>query len=370
MPACRPPVCHPEPATREAVILSPHFRAKDLSPRAGQLNSLHPPNSMLLSPRPMKAILFKEHGGPEVLQYVDVPEPTIGANDVLVRVRACALNHLDLWVRKGIPGRKIPLPHIPGSDISGEVSKIGANVTRVKPGDKVILNPGISCGQCPQCLSGNDNLCRQYGLFGEPHPGGCAEYVRSPEVNVVPMPPRLNFEEAAAIPLVFLTAWHMLITRAKLVAGETVVVLAAGSGVGSAAIQIAKAMSARIIATAGKEVKRLTNRRGADVVFEHVGAATWDQSVASLAAGGRLVTCGNTTGYDVHIDLRFLFSRQLSLLGSFMGSKAELYSVLELVNRGILNPVIDKIYPLEKAAEAHKHLEDRAQFGKVVLKVS
>lgn len=350
---------------------------------------------MLLSPRPMKAILFKEHGGPEVLQYVDVPEPTIGANDVLVRVRACALNHLDLWVRKGIPGRKIPLPHIPGSDISGEVSKIGANVTRFKPGDKVILNPGISCGQCAQCLSGNDNLCRQYGLFGEPHPGGCAEYVRSPEVNVVPMPPRLNFEEAAAIPLVFLTAWHMLITRAKLVAGETVVVLAAGSGVGSAAIQIAKAMSARIIATAGseeklqlakklgaddtinhtthkihEEVKRLTNRKGADVVFEHVGAATWDQSVASLAAGGRLVTCGNTTGYDVHLDLRFLFSRQLSLLGSFMGSKAELYSVLELVNRGILNPVIDKVYPLEKAAEAHKHLEDRAQFGKVVLKVS
>ncbi len=303
----------------------------------------------------MKAIIFTSTAGPKSFATTDVPEPFIGANDVLVRVRACALNHLDLWVRKGIPGRKIPLPHIPGSDISGEVAKIGANVTRFKPGDKIILNPGISCGQCAQCLSGNDNLCRQYGLFGEPHPGGCAEFVRAPETNVVPMPKNLNFEEAAAVPLVFLTAWHMLITRARLAPGETVLVLAAGSGVGSAAIQIAKAMSAKVIATAGseeklqlakklgadetinhsthkihEEVRRLTNRRGADVVFEHVGAATWDQSVASLTPGGRLVTCGNTTGYDVHLDLRFLFSRQLSLLGSFMGSKAELYSVLEL----------------------------------------
>ena len=345
-------------------------------------------------PAQMKAIIFSEHGGPEVLRYADVPEPSFGANDVLVRVRACALNHLDLWVRKGVAGRKIPPPLIPGSDIAGEVAKIGSSVTRFKPGDKVILNPGVSCGQCAQCLSGNDNLCRQYGLFGEARNGGCAEFVSAPEVNVVPMPARLSFEEAAAVPLVFLTAWHMLIGRARLAPGETVLVLGAGSGVGSAAIQIAKAMSARVIATAGSEeklqlakklgadetinhstqkiadeVKRLTNRRGADVVFEHVGAATWDQSVASLTPGGRLVTCGVTTGYDVHMDLRFLFSRQLSLLGSFMGSKAELYSVLELVERGILKPVVDKVYPLEKAAEAHARLENREQFGKVVLKV-
>jgi NADPH:quinone reductase-like Zn-dependent oxidoreductase len=343
----------------------------------------------------MKAVVFSEHGGPEVLRYTEVPEPQIGANDALVRVRACALNHLDLFVRAGMPGVKIPLPRIPGSDISGEVAKIGENVSHVKVGARVLLSPGISCGHCPQCLAGNDSMCRDYTLFGYMVDGGYAEFVKSPGVNVIPMPPGLSFEEAAAVPLVFLTAWHMLITRAKLKPAEDVLILGAGSGVGSAAIQIARVTGARVIATAGSEeklakakelgahdviqhskqdiaaeVKRLTNRRGVDVVFEHVGQATWGHSVRSLAVGGRLVTCGATTGYEGKIDLRYLFTRQLSILGSFMGSKAELYSVLELVRRGLLKPVIDTVMPLQQAREAHERLERREQFGKIVLQVS
>ncbi|MFZ0634302.1 MAG: zinc-binding dehydrogenase [Candidatus Acidiferrales bacterium] len=342
----------------------------------------------------MKAIIFEQHGGPEVLRFTEVAEPAIGPGEVLVRVRACALNHLDLWVRKGMVGAKIPLPHIPGSDISGEIAKVGEGVRRVKAGDSVILAPGVSCGQCPQCLAGADNFCRQYTMFGELIDGGCAEFVRSPEVNAIPKPTRLSFEEAAAVPLVFLTAWHMLVGRAKLQPGETVLVLGAGSGVGTTAIQLAKLIGARVIATAGSEtklahakklgadevidhsvqniadeVKRFTNRRGVEVVFEHVGLATWDKSLASLAPGGRLVTCGATTGYDAKIDLRYLFSKQYSILGSKMGSKAELYAALELVNQGKLSPVIDTVMPLEKCAEAHARLERREQFGKVVLKV-
>jgi NADPH:quinone reductase-like Zn-dependent oxidoreductase len=345
-------------------------------------------------PRAMKAIVFDHHGGPEVLRYTDMPEPFVRATDVLVRVRACALNHLDLWVRRGIPGMRIPLPHIPGSDIAGEIAAVGAATTRVKVGDKVILAPGISCGQCAQCLAGADNFCRQYKMIGEMVDGGCAEFISSPEVNAIPKPERLSFEEAAAVPLVFLTAWHMLIARAKIQPGETVLILGAGSGVGTAAIQIAKLVGARVIATAGSEeklahatklgadvvidhatkdiateVKRLTNRRGVEVVFEHVGLATWEKSLASLAPGGRLVTCGATTGYDAKIDLRFLFSKQYSILGSKMGSKADLYAALEAINQGKLNPVIDKAMPLEKCAEAHARLESREQFGKIVLTV-
>jgi NADPH:quinone reductase-like Zn-dependent oxidoreductase len=342
----------------------------------------------------MKAIVFYQHGGPDVLRYTDVPDPAISATEVLVRVRACALNHLDLWVRRGMPGIEIPLPHIPGSDIAGEIAAVGSAVTRVKVGDPVVLAPGISCGQCPYCLSGADNFCRRYTILGEFVDGGCAEYVRAPEVNAIPKPERLSFEEAAAVPLVFLTAWHMLVGRAEVQPGETVLILGAGSGVGTAAIQLAKVLGARVIATAGSkaklehalklgadtainhaiqdisaEVKRLTNKRGVDVVIEHVGVATWDKSIASLTAGGRLVTCGATTGYDAKLDLRYLFSKQFSLLGSKMGSKAELYSALELINQGRLNPVIDKVYPLERCAEAHERLENREQFGKVVLKV-
>ena len=342
----------------------------------------------------MKAIIFNFHGGPEVLHYADVPDPVLKATDVLVRVRACALNHLDLWVRRGMPGIEIPLPHIPGSDIAGEIAAVGSAVWRVKVGDPVILAPGISCGQCAYCLSGADNFCRRYKIFGELVDGGCAQFVCSPEVNAIPKPERLSFEEAAAVPLVFLTAWHMLVSRAKVQPGEWVLVLGAGSGVGTAAIQLAKVLGARVIASASSneklehalklgadavihhgikdiamEVKRITNKRGVDVVVEHVGVATWDKSIASLTPGGRLVTCGATTGYDAKLDLRYLFSKQFSLLGSKMGSKGELYSALELVNEGRLKPVIDTVFPLEECARAHERLEHREQFGKIVLKV-
>lgn len=328
------------------------------------------------------------------MSYVEVREPEIGADEVLVRVRACALNHLDLWVRRGLPGITIPMPHILGSDIAGQVAGVGEEVSGVRVGERVMLSPGISCGRCVYCLRGDDNFCRQYTLFGYKVDGGYAECVASPAVNVISMPAKLGFEEAAAIPLVFLTAWHMLITRAQLKPDETVLVLGAGSGVGSAAIQIAKTAGARVIATAGseaklqkarelgadetflhtiehwsREVKRLTERRGVDVVVEHVGDATWQESVASLAVGGRLVTCGATTGYEGKIDLRFLFSRHISILGSYMGSKAELYSVLDLVGRGRVRPVIDNVMPLAKAREAHERLEKREQFGKIVLRI-
>ncbi len=342
----------------------------------------------------MRAIRFHEHGGPEVLKYEDAPKPSIGANDVLVRVRACALNHLDLWVRRGIPGIQFPMPHIPGSDIAGEIAEIGSAVTTVKAGQKTVLAPGVSCGKCAACVAGLDNRCRQFTNLGYLIDGGCAEFVRAPEVNCLPFPENLSFEEASAVPLVFQTAWHMLVTRAELQPGEDVLVLGAGSGVGSAAIQIAKFFGARVIATAGtdaklakarelgadylihhknqnirEEVRRLTGKRGVDVVFEHVGTATWDDSVASLAPCGRLVTCGATTGYDAKVDLRFLFSRQLSLLGSYMGTKRELQTVMKLVAAGRLKPVVDRIFPLTEAAAAHAYLEASAQFGKVVLQV-
>jgi NADPH:quinone reductase-like Zn-dependent oxidoreductase len=342
----------------------------------------------------LKAILFSQHGGPEVLKYTDAPEPSIGPTDVLVRVRACALNHLDLWVRRGLPNVPIPLPHIPGSDIAGEIAKVGAQVTTVRAGQKVVLAPLVSCGKCSACLAGLDNRCRQATNLGYMIDGGCAEFVPAPEVNCLPYPENLSFEEAAAVPLVFQTAWHMLVARADLQPGEDVLILGAGSGVGSAAIQIAKFFGARVIATGGSdeklakarrlgadhvinhkmhkvrdEVRRITNKRGVDVVFEHVGTATWEDSFASMALAGRLVTCGATTGYDANLDLRFLFSRQLSLLGSYMGVKSELYTIMKLVADGRLKPVVDRTFPLAEAAAAHAYLESGQQFGKVVLTV-
>jgi NADPH:quinone reductase-like Zn-dependent oxidoreductase len=341
----------------------------------------------------MKAIVFHQHGGPEVLQHTDAPDPKISATDVLVRVRACALNHLDLWVRRGLPGIEIPLPHIPGSDVAGEVAAVGDLVKRVKPGDRVLLAPGVSCGQCAECLGGADNLCRSYTNLGYMIDGGCAELVRAPEANAIPIPGDLSFEEAAAVPLVFLTAWHMLVTRAQLRPGEEVLVLGAGSGVGSAGIQIAKLAGARVIATSSgaaktararelgadevidyshqdilTEVRRITAKRGVDVVFEHVGKATWESSLLALAKNGRLVTCGATTGYDVKVDLRYLFSRHLSLLGSYMGSKAELHAVLKLIGQRRLRAVIDRVMPLAECAQAHALMEKREQFGKIVLR--
>jgi NADPH:quinone reductase-like Zn-dependent oxidoreductase len=341
----------------------------------------------------MKAVRFHQHGGPEVLCYEDVPEPQLAPGDVLVRVRACALNHLDIWGRRGLPNIRIPLPHITGSDIAGEV--IGSAAADVSIGRRVMLQPGISCGRCAACLSGRDNECARYEVLGYVnHAGGYAELVKVPVQNLVPIPDEIDFVQAAAFPLTFLTAWHMLMTRAKLRRGEDVLILAAGSGVGQAAIQIAFLHGARVFATAGsddklaraqalgayevihhhkqdiaEEIKRLTNRRGVDVVIEHVGEATWRKSVRSLARGGRLVTCGATTGGNGALDVHALFSKQLSILGSYMGTKGELMRAARFFFTGQLKPVIDRTFPLEDASAAHRHMEESGQFGKIVLAV-
>lgn len=340
----------------------------------------------------MKAIRFHQHGGPEVLKYEDAPEPKILANEVLVKVMACALNHLDVWVRGGVPGWRIPMPHIVGADIAGEVAEVGSLVTRFKPADRVLLCPGVSCGQCEMCLRGLDSACRQFTVFGVFIDGGYAEFVKSPEMNVLPIPGDLGFDEAAAVPLVSLTAWHMLFTRAQLKPGEDVLVIGAGSGVGSAAIQIAKLVNARVIATAGsdwklekaralgadqvinhtrqsiaEEVRRLTRKRGVDVIVEHVGAAVWDACFESLATYGRLVTCGMTTGADLKLNGQGLFARQRTILGSFMGGKSELIDALRFVAQRKLKAVIDSTFPLKEAAAAQQKMESREFFGKILL---
>lgn len=340
----------------------------------------------------MNAVIFKQHGGPEVLEYAEVPEPSIKANEVLVDVKACALNHLDVWVRGGLPGIDIPLPHILGNDIAGVVRKVGDLVSWVKAGDEVMLHPGVSCGHCVECLSGRDNLCREYDMIGYRRDGGYAEQVAAPGVNVIPKPKNLSWEEAASLPLVTVTGWHMLVTRANVQPGEDVLIHAAGSGVGSIGIQIAKLRGARVIATASseeklakakelgadevvnysndnwpKEVKQFTAKRGVDVVFEHTGAATWPGSIASLKANGRLVTCGATSGFAAQTDLRQVFYRHLTILGSFMGSKAELLEAMKFVESGKLRAVVDRSLPLSEARQAHELMEDRAQFGKLVL---
>jgi len=341
----------------------------------------------------LQAIRFHAHGGPEVLRLEEAPDPELQPGEVLVRVRACALNHLDIWERKGLPRVQIPLPHISGSDVAGEV--IASAARDVAIGRRVMLQPGVSCGRCTACLSGRDHECPCYEVLGyRNHPGGYAEFVKVPVQNLVPIPDAVDFVHAAAFPLTFLTAWHMLMTRARLVRGEDVLVLAAGSGVGQAAIQIAFMHGARVIATAGSEAKleraralgafevinhytqdvaaevlRLTNRRGVDVVIEHVGEATWAKSVRALARGGRLVTCGATTGGHGTLDLHALFAKQLSILGSYMGTKDELLRVARFLFTGQLKPVIDRTYPLADAAEAQRRLEESNQFGKIVLEV-
>ena len=340
----------------------------------------------------MKAVRFHEHGGPEVFRYEDAPDPKILANEVLVKVKACALNHLDLWLRMGVRRWQLPMPHIVGADISGEVAEVGPLITRVKVGDRVLLSPGISCGQCEQCFQGLDSACRSYTLYGLLVDGGYAEYVRAAEMNVIPIPGDLDFDEAAAVPLVFVTAWHMLFTRAALKPGEDVLVIGAGSGVGMAATQICKLVGARVIATAGadwklekarelgadevinhskqsiaEEVKRLTAKRGVDVVFEHVGAAVWEDCFESLATYGRLVTCGTTSGPEVKLNMQVLYGRQRSILGSFMGSKSELLAVLKFIGQRRLKPVIDSAFSLAEARAAQEKMESRNFFGKILL---
>ena len=340
----------------------------------------------------MRATIFKQHGGPEVLEYTDVSDPTIRANEVLVEVKACALNHLDVFVRNGLPGIDIPLPHILGCDVAGVAREVGELVNWVKAGDEVMVQPGVSCGHCEACLSGQDNLCREYDMIGYRRNGGYAELVAVPGANLIPKPAELSWEEAAALPLVTVTAWHMLVTRANVQPGEDVLVHAAGSGVGSIAIQIAKLRGARVITTASsdeklakarglgadetinytrddwpKEVRRLTGRRGVDVVVEHTGAATWPGSISSLKNNGRLVTCGATSGFDARTDLRQVFFRHLTLLGSFMGSKAEVLEAMKFVAQRKIRAVVDRVFPLSEAREAHELMENRGQFGKIVL---
>jgi len=338
----------------------------------------------------VKAIRFHAHGGPDALRYEDAADPIAGPGEAVVRVRACALNHLDLWQRRGIERVRIPLPHISGADVAGEVASAPGGEFAV--GRRVMLQPGLSCGRCAACLGGQDNECPSYDVLGYRSDGGYAEYVKVPVQNLIAIPDAIGFVEAAAFPLAFLTAWHMLVTRAKLCAGEDVLVIGAGSGVGQAAIQIAKLHGARVFATAGSDeklakarqlgayevvnhttqdvpaaIKGFTGGRGVDVVVEHVGTATWDRSLKCLTRAGRLVTCGATTGHDAQVDLRFLFSRQLSLLGSYMGRKSELLRAAQFFFAGQLRPVVDQTFPLTEAAEAHRRLEARQQFGKIVL---
>jgi NADPH:quinone reductase-like Zn-dependent oxidoreductase len=338
----------------------------------------------------MKAAIIHEFGGPEVLRYEDVPDPQPRKDQLLVRVRACAMNHLDLWVRKGLPGVK--LPHILGSDIAGEIVEAGEYVTGFRPGQRVLLAPMHFCHHCEQCVAGRQNLCREFTVLGNGVDGGNCELIAVPAVNVIPIPDHLGFTEAASMPLVFLTAYHMLTGRAAVRPGQTVLVLGANSGVGIAAIQLAKLYGATVIATAGDdrktqlakelgadhvinhyqqkigdEARKLTGRLGVDIVVEHVGAATWNESMKALKPGGTLVTCGATSGPEATFDLRFLFARQLALLGSYMGTMGELHDVLKLVFAGKLKPVVDKTFPLREVRTAHEYLEQSKMFGKVVL---
>ncbi|MDR7521372.1 MAG: zinc-binding dehydrogenase [Armatimonadota bacterium] len=340
----------------------------------------------------MRAVRIHQHGGPEVLALEDAPEPSAGPTEVLVGVRAVALNHIDLWVRRGLPRLRLSFPHILGADVAGVVAAVGEAARGVRPGDEVVLAPGVSCGQCPACLAGADNSCESYAILGEHIPGGYAQYVVVPRANVLPKPAHLTFEEAAAVPLVFQTAWNMLVTNGRIRMGDTVLIWGAGSGVGSAGVQIAKALGARVLATVGaawkaerardlgadevinhteqnvyEEVRRLTDRRGVDVAFDHVGKATWETSLRVLARGGRLVTCGATTGPDATTDIRYIFSRQLSIHGTYMGPKRDLHAVMRLVEAGRIRPVVHAVLPLAEAAEAHRMLERREQFGKIVL---
>jgi NADPH:quinone reductase-like Zn-dependent oxidoreductase len=338
----------------------------------------------------MKAVRIHEFGGPEVLRYEDVPNPVLRKDQVLVRVRACALNHLDLWIRKGLPG--ITLPHILGSDISGEIVEVGEYVKSFRTGARVLLAPMVFCGYCAKCSTGLQNECAEFSVLGNRVDGGYCEFMAVSAINIIPIPDSLDFIQAASVPLVFTTAWHMLVGRAGIRPGQTVLVLGANSGVGIAAIQVAKLFGATVIATAGNELKmakahalgadytinhynqkistevrRITNKEGVDIVIEHVGVATWEESLKSLKPAGTLVTCGATTGYQAGIDLRFLFVRQLNLLGSFMGTMGELHDVMTLVFSGKLKPVIDKVFPLQEARAAHEYLETSQMFGKVLL---
>ena len=341
-----------------------------------------------------EAMVIRRTGGPEVLERATIELPEPGPREVRVRVRAVAVNHIDIWARRGLPHFRYEFPHRLGADIAGEVEALGPGAVGAKPGDRVLVSPGLSCGVCERCLRGEDNFCRSYRILGENTQGGYARHVVVPDANLLPMPPRLGFDEAAALPLCFLTAWQMVVRRLEVAAGQTVLVQAAGSGVSSAAIQIAKMLGARVITTTSTdekarrarelgadevinytaedfvaECKRLTGKRGVDAVVDHVGGDVLAKSVLAAAWGGRIATCGATAGFTSTIDVRRVFFRQIAILGSTMGSKGDLFAVLRHVEAGRLRPVVDRVLPLWSAAEAHQLLEDRKVFGKVVLSV-
>lgn len=340
----------------------------------------------------MRAVVIREHGGLEQLLFEDRQLPEPGPMEVRVRIRAAALNHLDTWVRRGVPGHRFPLPLVPGCDGSGTIDALGPGVRGLETGQDVVLAPGFGCGRCEACSDGDDPLCREYGILGETRDGTCAEYVVVPAHLCLDKPAGLSFEEAAAVPLTFLTAWHMLCRRARIEPGQTVLVHAAGSGVGVAAIQIARLFSARVIATASsaaklerarelgadhvinyreqdflREVRSITGKAGVDIAIDHVGEPTVGNSIAALKKGGALVTCGATAGFKLETDLRLVFFKSLSILGSTMGSRGELFDILRLVERGALKPVVHSVLPIEDIREAHRILGDREVFGKVVV---
>ncbi|WP_456414670.1 zinc-binding dehydrogenase [Oceanithermus profundus] len=341
----------------------------------------------------MQAVVMNARGGPEVLEPAALPDPEPGPGEVRVRVRAVALNHLDVWVRKGAASPELPLPHVLGSDVSGVVDALGPGVEADLLGREVVLNPGLSCGRCEACLAGRDNLCGEYRILGEHVWGGYAEYVVVPQANLLPKPANLSFEEAAAVPLVFLTAWQMVVDKLQVRPGEWLLVMAAGSGVGSAALQIGRLFGARVLAAAGSEEKleraralgaeQTVNYRepgwhrqvreltggGAHAVADHTGAEFWEGVLKATRNGGRIALVGASSGYLAQTPLAHVFYRQLTIYGSTMGSKARLFEVLRHVQSGALRPVVGRVLPLAEAARGHALLEDRAVFGKVVLTV-
>ena len=339
----------------------------------------------------MHAIRFHEQGPPRVLQLDELPDPTCGPGEVLLDVRAAGINHLDIWVRRTLPN--IPVPRIPGADAAGVVAAVGDGV-RLAVGDRVLIDPGLSCSVCLSCHRGEPTLCRSYQILGESCNGTYCTRLVVPAANCLPIPDGWDFAQAAAFPLTALTAWRMLVVRGRLAPGEDVLILGGAAGVGVMCIQIAKLMGCRVIATAStdakralcrelgadvvldytqdgwvKEVKAATARRGVDVTVDYVGKTTWKNSLKATAAGGRIVTCGATTGHDPTEDLRHVFFRQLSIIGSTMGSRADLAAALTQAAAGRLRPVIDRRLPLADAATAHQLIEDRAVLGKLVLEM-
>jgi NADPH:quinone reductase-like Zn-dependent oxidoreductase len=342
----------------------------------------------------MKAAFFREHGGLERIEYGDLPDPVPGPGQVRVRVRAGSLNHLDIFVRNGIPGIPVALPHVMGSDGAGVVESVGPGVTRVSPGDEVVLNPGVNCGDCEFCRMGEHSLCTTFHLLGEHVAGTFAEYVVAPAINAWPRPAALSWEESAAFPLTFLTAWRMLVSKARVRPGESLLIIGVGGGVAVAALQIAKLLGLTVFVTSGsgeklarakelgadagidhsatdfaREVRKLTGKRGVDVVLDSVGKATWRQSIAAAAKGGRLLTCGATTGTDPQTDLGRIFWNQLTVYGSTMGTHAEFAEMLRIFRDGKVKPVVDAVFPLGKARDAEQRLEEKRQFGKIVIRV-